>query len=532
MPLPPRTLLVGLVCLLCTVVLAAGATVPPGAAASPAAYAAAPAVTAAPAAVAAPAARERRPNIVLISTDDQADVELTPEWMPKTWRLLVQEGITFTDGINPHPLCCPARAEILTGEYGQNNGVQHNGGPRGGWQAFVGRRANVRGNLGSWLHRAGYRTGFVGKMLNGYKSDSEQLRGWDSWQPTTGGTYSYYGTSFEKDGVSREHRGYVADVVARKAARMVKRWSPGPKPFFVWASHVGPHTSPKSAEDRAWGPPIPRRADRDLYPGVDLPGRAKDSYDEDDVSDKPDVVRRTPRVDEEAARALFRARLQSLKAIDDANATLIKSLRASRELADTVVVYVSDNGFQLGEHRIFGKNYPYRENLQIPFVLRGPGIDAGTTSPAPASLVDLAPTFLAYAGALSRVREEGRTDGENLRTVFRGKATLGGTTLVQGGRAGGRSTTPDPFSYWLFRGVRTERYTWVRYFTGAEELYDRVEDPDEIRNVMAGGPKLKERYADVRAELVRRYRILDDCDGVAECERSEFGAVPAPAPAG
>ena len=77
---------------------------------------------------------DERPNIILITTDDQATYDLA--WMAHTQDLLVSHGVTFSQGPVAAPLCCPARAEILTGQYGQNNGVQHNAGPHGGYTAL------------------------------------------------------------------------------------------------------------------------------------------------------------------------------------------------------------------------------------------------------------------------------------------------------------------------------------------------------------------------------------------------------------
>src|SRR3954468_15026962 len=70
-------------------------------------------------------APDSRPNVVLILTDDQTDYDL--RWMPNTQRLVGDQGAELTNFLSPHPLCCPARAELITGQYAQNNGVHHNG---------------------------------------------------------------------------------------------------------------------------------------------------------------------------------------------------------------------------------------------------------------------------------------------------------------------------------------------------------------------------------------------------------------------
>jgi len=464
------------------------------------------------------------PNIVLITSDDQNDDDL--DHMPLTRRLLVDEGVRFTDAISPHPLCCPARAEILTGEYAQNNGVRHNSGPLGGYAAFARpRRAapgtdNLRDNLAAWLHRAGYATGFVGKTLNGYTPASPRMRGWDSWQPSTAGTYAYYGTRFEGDPDPHDDD-YVADVVRDKTVDLIDRWAPRSQPFFVWASHVGPH---QASTGGGFGPPVPAQRHADLFPDAVPPSLGRRSFDEADVSDKPRAVRTERSKSTEHLVDLHRQRLRSLQAVDEANAAVIEALARTGELDHTLVVYASDNGYLLGEHRLAGKNWPYDEDLQIPMVVRGPGVPAGRTSDATATPVDLAPTFLDYARTLPVVRRSGRTDGLSLRGALHGRPMPDDTTLIQAGSA---DAGPLRAGGWLWRGVRTPRYTWVRWWDGTEELYDRVRDRYELRNLVARDATLRDRrYRAVRAELRRRYAALADCRGPAACEGRRFGPAP------
>ena len=310
-----------------------------------------------------------QPNILLITSDDQRADDM--QWMPFTRRLIAEEGVDVTGFISPHPLCCPARAEILTGEYAQNNGVRHNVGPYGGWQAFV-DGGNVRQQLGRWLHRAGYQTGFVGKMLNGYTAGSTPLPGFDHWNPTIERTYGYYGTGFYADGEAvRYPDDYVADVVSNYTRDYLKAFAARDRPWFLWVSHVGPHVA--VTRRGRYRPPIPAERHADLFADTLPPSLAAPSFNEADTTDKPPVVSsRGPRSVDEVT-TLFRARIRSLQAIDEANRAAIRQLRRSGQLDNTVVVYTSDNGFLLGEHRLGGKNYPYEEALRVPFVLRGRG---------------------------------------------------------------------------------------------------------------------------------------------------------------
>ena len=485
------------------------------------------AVAAPPAPSAAAAAPEgEQPNILLITSDDQNDFEL--QWMPKTMRLLAGNGINFTDGLNPHPICCPARAEILTGEYGHNNGVHHNSGPWGGYSALV-KNGWVDQNIGSWLNGAGYKTAFIGKPLNNYQPESRRLEGWDTWNPTVNNsTYAYYGTEFLDNaggGTTTYNKKYVADVVRDKTKNLISSWSRTDEPFFIWASHVGPHgahrTFNRQRSTKVGGRAAAIPADRHVNSFADLafPVRNKPSYREvgRSVRDKPAPIVSQSREQKQSGE-FFQRRVESLQAIDEANAASIRALRNAGELDNTVVVYVSDNGYQLGEHGLEGKNYVYQENLQIPFLMRAPDMAGGQELDMAASLVDLAPTFLDYAGVLGKVRRQGRTDGLSLRrAVVQGMPN--DTTLIQAG---------DPKLEWLWRGVRTSRYTYAEWSQGYYELYDRRTDEFELDNLVDPdtGVLLDPRYARVLSELQQRYLELKDCSGVRQCERSSFDRMP------
>ena len=483
---------------------------------------------AAPAAAPAVAAKQRRPNIVLITTDDQTDTDMSA--MPRTRRQLADKGVDFVRAISPHPLCCPARASLLTGQYAHNNGVEHNDGPYGGWDRFRSFEEGVhlRRNLGTYLQDAGYTTGFIGKMLNGYAADRRRPRGWDLWDPTLGRTYAFVDTDFENDGDPETPKGYIADVMADRADRFLRRASERGRPFFLWASHVAPHDG--TVNGRFIGEPIPAPRHRDLHRKAKPPSLKRSSFNEEDVSDKPRYLRRRTASRKDMTH-LHRQRLRSLAAVDEANAAMLRRLKKLGELEDTLVVFTSDNGFLLGEHRLRGKNFPYEENLQVPLLVRGPGLDRGVRSTAPASIVDLPATFLDAAGVWETASQRRRVDGASLLPAARGAESTGlsGTALVQAGTS--LAAARKKGHGWLFRGVRTARYTYVRHHTGEVELYDRDVDPHQVRNLVhVGSGKLTRRgkeYADVLAELKRRLRALDDCRGSKQCEKA-FGPTPDP----
>lgn len=456
----------------------------------------------------------RRPNIVLITTDDQRLDEMA--WMPRTRRLIGGAGATFTNAISPHPLCCPARAEILTGQYAHNNGVRHNKGHWGGFPAFS--RKHRREHIGTWLTRAGYNTGFVGKFLNGYTARHGDQPGWRAWSPTLAGTYKYTRFSMRVDGrtrqfnLARHRRHYVADVVGDRGATLVRRYSRSAKPFFLWVSHVGPHTA--NVDDR-WVPPIPAPRHRRLFAGSRPPVLTQPNYGEVDTSDKPPSTRGHTVMLHDILRSHVQ-RIRSLQAVDEANARLLRALSDTGELRDTLVVFTSDNGYLQGEHGLRGKNWPYEPSLRVPLLVRGPGVPAGARREQNATLVDLAATFLQAAGAA-----RGSTDGADLLPALTSDAATAETSLIQAGASKAQ---------WSWRGVRTARYTYVAWKDGAEELYDRGADPFQIENLLRADqdPAVLERYAEVAAEMRRRFAELSDCAGTTF--RPVLGPVPDPVP--
>ena len=190
-----------------------------------------------------PSARE--PNIVVVITDDQ-DVAST-EVMPQLQRLITAEGLEFTNSYATTPECCPSRATLLTGQYAHNHGVVSAEPPRGGYAALDGSET-----LPVWLRRAGYRTAFVGKYLNGYGATAlgnradEVPPGWDDWFAATAGTeHEMYDYRLNENGeivsYGDDRADYLTDVLTKKAVGVLDEATRNPNPFLLIVAPLAPH---------------------------------------------------------------------------------------------------------------------------------------------------------------------------------------------------------------------------------------------------------------------------------------------------
>ncbi|MFZ5849605.1 MAG: sulfatase [Actinomycetota bacterium] len=445
----------------------------------------------------------RRPNVILITSDDQAVSDL--DYMPYTERLLARQGVTYDNFVSPHPLCCPARAEMISGQYGHNNGVHHNHGTWGGWQAFRRPRANV----GAWMQAAGYNTGFTGKFLNGYEEAMDKVPGWTFFDPSVRNVYGPYDITLLNNYQPATYEGvYTADLVDIRTRAMIREFAALDRPFFIYSSQIAPHGM---KVDRKWRPPVPAERHAKMFVHARPPSMRKPSYREANLSDKYSKYRVPTVKGDHMILRLHRQRIRSLQAVDESVRNIVRELGRVGELDNTVIIFTSDNGWLNGEHNYVGKTPPWEESLRIPMVVRGPGIPKNVHRRQTMTLLDLVPTML----ELGRAKATVRLDGKSLLPTLRSARAKGyDSHLIQSGD----TTTP-----WEYRGVRTDRYTYARFTDGFVELYDRERDPFQQRSV-TDNP----RYRPIQRELGRRTRILQKCAGPV-C-RTSFGPLPEPKP--
>jgi arylsulfatase A-like enzyme len=496
--------------------------------------------------VAVPRATTRRPNIVFVLTDDLDLTSYTTDAhrFPEFHRLMATQGTTFTNAFVTDSLCCPSRASILRGQYVHDHGVQSNLPPVGGFERWqqLGRDGST---VATWLHRAGYRTALFGKYLNGYPDTVAPTYvppGWDDWaSPSGGNPYAEYHYQLDENGTLRNYgatpRDYLVDVLARKSEAFIRQQTRS-RPFFLYVAPYVPHQP---------ATPAPRHAA--AFPGARLP--RPPSFDQADVSREPAYVRDRPHLAPAVVRfeqRLYRRRLQSMLGVDDLLAGVVGALKATHQLDDTYIVFTSDNGFHLGEHRLpFGKQTPYDTDIHVPLVVRGPGVAAGRRVSGFAREIDLAPTFAAWAHASTPAF----VDGVSLVPQLQGKTGrtpedvlvehyAEGNPAARAQRKSQTVTDPDddtnpPTAGTPARGasralrqvarslvavgippyaaLRTDRYLYAEYATGERQLFDVHADPYETHDLAASAPPSLLRRLSARLAVLRR------CSG-ASCRRA------------
>lgn len=448
-----------------------------------------------------------RPNVLMITADDAVPRDL--RYMPLTQRLLADQGVTFTDAVAPDPICVPARASLLTGQYTHNHKAYTISGVGGGFQSF-----NSQRTLPVWLQAAGYDTLFVGKYLNGYAdAGTNQLEvepGWTEWRPTVGAsTYNYLHPTINMNGQQLIHyHGYNSNVLLQQTKELLSDPRRQRKPWYLWVNYTAPHTGgplepddPKalypddSANWIATTHPAPR--DKGRFAGIHLP-RIPDMFRSvpDEPSDGPPLTG----TQQSMYRVAYQQRLEALQSVDRAVAGTLRTLRQTHQLANTYILFGSDNGYMVGEHNHYGKLLHFNDAERIPLLMRGPGLPQGTKVRTAVTNPDIATTIAAIAHARPMRRQDGVDILPWVRRGYRDRIIPTEAYPVRGG------TSP------LYTGIREGPWTYAHYYHWGgrqfEELYNRATDPFELHNLV-GRPAYQRQLHRFR-RLNRRYR---DCAG-------------------
>jgi len=441
--------------------------------------------------------RDPRPNIILILTDDQP--WHTVDYMPAVKNTLMANGVVFENGFVTTPLCCPSRVSILSGQYVHNHQVYTNTMPQGGAPKF-----DESDCVAIWLQQAGYRTAYFGKYLNAYEDlvpYGYVPPGWDEWNAFLGKNISpdddvghlqyYFDFSMSENGkpveYPRSKENFSADVITNNALRFIR--DARDQPFFMTVGYYNPH-SPYVAAPRH----------RDAFRAStnwDWVQYRPPDFNEADIRDKPDYLGDLSPLSEGEIDTAHKQILRSLLSVDDGVASMLAALKQAGLNENTILVYTSDNGLTLGDHR-FGvtKNCPYEACIKVPFIVYGPGYFPARRETRLVANIDLAPTFAEWAGMTPPKSVDGMSLASLLddpSAAWREEILLEHWPTEQG--VG--SMIP------AFSSVRTKQWKYTEYETGETELYDLLNDPFELTNLAR-----KWDYKEIREELVAKLERL------------------------
>jgi arylsulfatase A-like enzyme len=435
----------------------------------------------------APAVAAEKPNVLFISIDDLNDwvgpLGGHPQVKTPNMDKLAARGTTFTNAHCQSPLCNPSRTSILTGLRPSTTGVY----ALSPWFR-TSDKLKTHATIFQWFKQNGYATLTGGKIFhdayppktdrkdNGPEVDVWGTHGGFNTRPkvkfvTTPDNIALmdWGVYPEKDEDCFDHD------VGSWAVEQLR--NPPKGPFFLAVGFRHPHV-PCYAPGKWF----------ELYPEDKLvmpPVKADDRADLPRFADYLHWKLPEPRLKwlEEAKqwKPLVRAYLASVSFADMQVGRVLDALAASGLEKNTVVVLWSDHGWHLGEKGITGKNTLWERSTRVPLIFAGPGIAAGAKCERPAELLDVYPTLAELAGLPANPANEGLSLLPQLKNADAARERPAVTTHNPGNHA-----------------VRTERWRYIRYADGSEELYDLVADPNEWTN-LAGEAK----HAEVKKQLAK-----------------------------
>jgi arylsulfatase A-like enzyme len=476
---------------------------------------------------------QQRPNVVIIVSDDHAfqTISAYGSKLMQTPGIdrIAREGVLFNRAYVTNSICGPSRAVILTGKYSHKNGFRDNESSR-----FNGAQNTFIKELG----KSGYQTAWIGK----WHLETEP-QGFTFWQVLPGQGQYYNPDFIMMDGSRKTREGYVSNVVEDVA----EEWLDGrdkTKPFCLVIGHKATH--------RTW---LPDTADMGLFDRVTFPvpknfydnyanreaARVQDmtiqktmimGYDlkmfEGEVKEGS-IIRMNP-----AQRAKFNAYYGPIHADLKAKklsgnaltewkyqrymrdylstaASLDRNINRTLDYLDrnnlaenTIVIYVSDQGFYMGEHGWFDKRFMYEESFRTPMVMRYPGkIKPGSRSDKLVMNLDIAPTILEAAG----VAVPKDMQGQSFLPLVTNKKTKGREAMYYHYYENGEHAVSPHF------GISTGRYKLIRFYKRVEgwELYDLKKDKDEMQNVYNDTKyrKIAERLKKQLSDLIEKYEDED-----------------------
>jgi arylsulfatase A-like enzyme len=470
-----------------------------------------------------------QPNIVLIISDDHAYQAISAYGNStiKTPNIdrLAQQGARFTKSYVNNSLCGPSRASILTATYSHKNGFRDND------------HSTFNFNQNSFakeLQKAGYQTAWIGKM----HLSNEAVEGFDYYSILPGQGQYYNPDFIESAGKRTRYNGYVTNIITDLANGWLDKRDHS-KPFCLVIGHKATH--------RPWQPDLPdlgrydsltfklppnfyddyssRKAaavqdmtisetmtldyDLKVYPNQDSLGTSWDVKRMDAAQKEKylayyDKIQKQYLKKKPTGRALTEWKYQRyMKDYLATAASLDRNIGRTLDYLDkngladnTIVIYMSDQGFYMGEHGWFDKRFMYEESFRTPMVMRYPGVIKPQTVISNLIMsIDIGPTLLQAAGAAV----PGQMQGYSFLPLLQQKPYTARKDMYYHYYENGIHAVSPHF------GISTGRYKLIRFYEKVDswELFDLEKDPQEMRNVYTD-----KRYQPVVAELKRKLLSL------------------------
>jgi arylsulfatase A-like enzyme len=433
-----------------------------------------------------PAASPKHPNILFVFADQLRSMELgcyggTQVHTPHMDRL-AREGALFTNAVSTYPVCSPFRAMLMTGNFPMKNGMVMN-------DHFL---RNPTPCFAEVCKVAGYRTGYIGKWhIDGRGRQAyippERRLGFDVWRALEC-THNYSNSKYylQDEKTPRSWSGYDAIAQTDAACAFIEQSSSSTAPFCLflsWGPPHDPYKAPKKYMQRFDPEQIKLRDNvNDFVAAQSMRAQCDTALTPQFTKTRRAFAAKLMDRSNTAIRQWYQGYYAAIEALDDCLGKLNQTLAKQGILENTLFVFTSDHGDNLGSHRQYGKQLPYEESISIPFVLRYPRkIPEGTQTDALLAPVDMMPTLLSLAEIPCPA-----VDGKDISPAAMGKdADLQDAVLIMRLIWLGTNWITNGSGPW--RGVRTKRYTYARKADTGKPwlLFDNKQDPQQLNNLIA-----------------------------------------------
>lgn len=434
----------------------------------------------------------KNPNVLFISVDDLNDFppfgQRYPDAITPNLDRLAKRGMVFSNTHCQFPLCGPSRASLMSGLLPSTLGYDHHMKD----VALQNRARELNTELlHSYFDKNGYKTMAVGKICHHHvpKGSVDASGGRGGFSEGTGklrrnwhqqGTSTDWAMAPERDDMLPDHK--ASDWVVRQLQQKHD------KPFFLMVGFLRPH--------------VPWYVPKKWFELYDKTKLALPPYEEDDLDDVPDmakeisILKQMPRtewaIENNQWRNILHAYLACISFADHQVGKVLDALDASPHKDNTIIVLWSDHGYHMGEKNTFQKHSLWERSSHVPLVFAGPGVTAGWRCDRVVSLLDIYPTLV----EMCAIPLNPRNEGHSLVPLIKNPSRPWPYPAITGWKK-------NSFA------IQNERYRYIRYGDGSEELYDHQNDPDEWTN-LADRPELTDLRATLAQHIPKGNSKADD----------------------